>query len=158
MAAEPSAPDSLAELLEKHSARAKQYASELPLLRAAAQATSDRLAELAATPPGSPLPRRTYVDVVLAAPSREWAENVRGRLSSKLPDAQVNLGPSGTSLRDAPPPSHFVVRCEISWRGQPHPGARDAVRSALASMDDVEVDYNEPIDLVVVTPASPRSS
>jgi hypothetical protein len=152
MAARSPAPDRLKELLEEQSAQARRYAHEVPFLRAAAGATSAALTQLAETPPGTPLPRRTYVDIVLDAPDRGWAEKIAARLRSELPDAQVNLGPSSAGLQAAPPPSGYVVRCEVSWPGQAR-DAKGAVRKVLAGMSDVEVDYSEPIDLVVVRPS-----
>jgi len=152
MAAESPATDRLTELLEKHSARAKRYTFEIPVLRAAAAAASARIARLARTPAGAAPPQRTYVDVVLAAPSREWAEDVAERLRSELSDAQIHLRPPGTRLADAPTSRGYVVGCEISWRGQTVPRAKNAVMMALAGMSDIEVDDNQRIDLVVVTP------
>jgi len=151
MAPDASASDRLTELLQQQSERAKQYASEIPLLRAAAHATSDRLTRLAATPPGVSPPQQAYVDIVFEAPSRAWAEDLAVRLGSQLPNVQVNLGPSDTALQDAPVPG-YVIRCEVSWRDQAPLDAKEAVMRALADMGDVEVNYNEPIDLVVVAP------
>jgi hypothetical protein len=152
MAAESPATDRLTELLEKHSARAKRYAFEIPVLRAAGAAASARIARLARTPAGAAPPQRTYVDVVVAAPNREWAEDVAERLRRELPDARIDLRPPGARLADAPTSRGYVVGCEISWRGRAVPGAKDAVKMALAGMSDVEVDDNQRIDVVVVTP------
>jgi hypothetical protein len=46
----------------------------------------------------------------------------------------------------------FTVRCQVSLPGVPGATVTEQVRAALANMDGLEVDYSEPLDLVVVTP------
>jgi hypothetical protein len=151
MAAESPASDRLTELLQAHNERAREYARDMPILRAGAHAASERLAKLARSPASTPPPQRTYVDVVMEAPSRKWAEDVAQHLRSELPNAQINLGPApGEPAGPATP--GFVIRCEVSWPGRAQPSAREAVRDALTALGDVEVKYNDPIDLMVVAP------
>jgi hypothetical protein len=55
-------------------------------------------------------------------------------------------------LTGAPAPFGFTVRCQVSLTGTPAEKATGQVRAALAGMNDLDVDYSEPRDLVVVSP------
>jgi hypothetical protein len=112
------------------------------------------LGELARTPSSTPLPLREYADVVLAAPTREWAEDVADRLRNALPSGvRVDFGAPGEGLRDGPPLTGFTVRCQVSLPGVRGAKVTEQVRAALADMEGLEIDYSEPLDLVVVSPS-----
>lgn len=145
--------DELKTLAAQQTTRASEWNDSLSTIRAQASATSVILDQLAQTPPTEPKPRREYVAVVLAAPSQGWANDVVDRLRNGLPSgARVELGGPGEALRDAPPPTGYTVRCQVFVPGVPGAKASEMVRSVLARMDDLEVDYSEPIDLIVVAP------
>jgi hypothetical protein len=150
MAIEPTPLEQLTSLLDERADASEQWRKMLPTLRARSAATSTMLSELARSPADS-RPTRDYVDIVLAAPSRDWAQDVTDRLRQALPLARVELGVSGAPLPDAPPPG-YTVRCHVSLPGVSNGKAVAEVRTALAKRADLEVDYSEPIDLVVVTP------
>lgn len=130
------------------------WRASLPTLRAQSLATSVILQRLAETPVlAVPAPQSAAVDVVLAAPSKEWAQDVERRLRDALPKADVRLGQPSERLPDAPPPSGFTVRCEVVVLPKTaHGEVRDAVLRAFRSMGGLEIDYSEPIDLIVVAP------
>jgi hypothetical protein len=151
MATKPSPLEQLKTLVDEQAGPAIDWRDSLPTLRAQASATSAVLSELAQAPPTHSPPQREYVDIVLAAPSRNWAEDIAGRLRQALPLAQVELGVPGERLPDASPPG-YTVRCQVSLPGFSNGKAVAEVRAALAQMHDLEVDYSEPVDLIVVTP------
>lgn len=152
--AEPSPLEHLQALLQEQAGQAREWRMKLPTLRAQASATSFTLEELARTPPTTSVPERGYADVVLAAPTKEWAEEVAGRLRDALPSGvQVDLGAPGEPLRDGQPLTGFTVRCQVSLPGVPGAVVTGRVRAALAKMEDLEIDYSEPLDLVVVAPS-----
>ena len=112
------------------------------------------LGELARTPPTTPRPERAYADVVLAAPTKEWAEDVAARLRNALPSgAQIDLGVPGEGLRDGRPLTSFTVRCQVSLPGVRGAKATEQARAALANVEGLKIDYSEPLDLVVVSPS-----
>lgn len=154
MAIESSPLEELSELLAKHAPSASRWLDSLPTLRARASATSVILQELAQTP-ASARPRRTAgVRLVLAAPSKEWAENVECRLREALPqDATVRCAQPGERLPHAPPPPGCTVRREVVLPKSSAAIARRDVLAALSSITGLEIDYSEPIDLIVVAPA-----
>ncbi len=81
-------------------------------------------------------------------------QDVAARLRNALPSgAQVDLGDPGESLRDGQPLTGFTVRCQVSLPGVRGAKATEQVRAALADMEDLEIDYSEPLDLVVVSPS-----
>ncbi len=132
---------------------AREWLAKLPTLRAQSAAISVVL-ELARTPPTAPRPERDYADVVLAAPTKEWAEDVADRLRKVLPSGvQIDLGAPGEGLRDGEPLTGFTVRCQVSLPGVHGAKATAQVRAALANMEGLEIDYSEPLDLVVVSPS-----
>jgi hypothetical protein len=152
--AEPSSLERLQSLVHAQVGPAREWRTKLPTLRAQSAATSAMLGELARTPPTTPRPERAYADVVLAAPTREWAEDVADRLRKALPSGvQVDLGTPGEGLRDGQPLTGFTVRCQVSLPGARGAKATEQVRAALANMEDLEIDYSEPLDLVVVSPS-----
>jgi hypothetical protein len=145
--------EQLTALLEERAERTREWREQLPLRRAQTAATGAVLDRLAKTWPGDPPPRRRYVDVILAAPSREWGENVATRLRDLLPpDATVQLGPEPEQLNGAPPPVVFTISCAVSLAGTSGGRASEQVRAALSKLADVEVEYSEPLDLIVVSP------
>lgn len=142
-------------LAQERAGQAREWRMKLPVLRAQSAATSFKLGELARTPPTASGPERGYADVVLAAPTKEWAEDVTDRLRDALPAGiQVELGAPGEPLRDGQPLTGFTVRCQVSLPGVPGARVTGQVRAALANMEDLEIDYSEPLDLVVVAPRS----
>jgi hypothetical protein len=152
--AEPSPLERLQSLVHAQAGPALEWRTKLPTLRAQSAATSAILRELARTPPTTPRPEREYADVVLAAPTKEWAEDVAGRLRHALPsEAQVRLGAPGESLRDGQTLTGFTVRCQVSLPGVRGAKATEQVRAALANIEGLEIDYSEPLDLVVVSPS-----
>jgi hypothetical protein len=152
--AEPSPLERLQTLVHAQAGPAREWRTKLPTLRAQASATSAVLGELARTPPTTPLPDREYADVVLAAPTKEWAEDIADRLRNALPSGvKVNLGAPGDGLRDGQTLTGFTVRCEVSLPGVRGAKATEQVRAALANMEGLEIDYSEPLDLVVVSPS-----
>lgn len=153
MASDPSPLEELKDLLAKAAPAAKIWRDSLPVLRARSWATSVVLQELARTPISAvPPPRTAGVDVVVSAPSKEWAQDLARRLDDALPQARVRFGQPGERLPDVPPPG-VMVRCEVLLPKVTHSVARDTVLRAFHSMDGLETDYSEPIDLIVVAPA-----
>jgi hypothetical protein len=152
MATDSSPLEELKDLLAREAPSVDIWRDSLPTLRAQAAATSIVLQRLAQTPVSTvPQPRSAPVEVVLAAPSKDWAEGIERRLREALPQADMRLGRPGERLPEAPPPG-FTVRCEVRLPKITHANARDAVLHAFRSMDGLEVDYSESIDLIVVAP------
>jgi hypothetical protein len=151
MAIESTPLEQLTALLDEEADSSEAWLKMLPTLRARSAGTSVALSELARTSPTDSRPTRDYVDIVIAAPSRDWAEDVAGRLRQALPLARVELGVPGAPLPEAPPPG-YTVRCHVSLPGVSNGKAVAEVRAALEQMHDLEVDYSEPVDLIVVTP------
>lgn len=153
MAANSSPLEELKDVLAKAELSENRWRDSLPILRARSVATSVILQELARTPVSAPFPpRAAAVSVVVAAPSREWAENVVRELREALPpDAVVRLGCPGARLPDAPPPV-FTVRGEVLLSKVSPTAARRTVLGALSSLDGLDVAYSQPIDLIVVGP------
>jgi hypothetical protein len=153
--AEPSPLEQLQALVQAQAGPAREWRMKLPALRAQTSATSTVLEELARTRPAVSLSERGYADVVLAAPTEEWANDVAERLRDALPaGAQVNLGAGGESLRDGQPLTGFTVRCQISLPGVQGATVTRQVRAALAQWGDLDLGYSEPLDLVVVAPSA----
>lgn len=151
--AEPSQLEQLRALVQKQAGPAREWRTKLPTLRAQSSATSFKLGELARMPPTASLPERGYADVVFAAPTKEWAEDVAGRIRAVLPvGVQVDLGAPGAA-RDGQWLTGFIVRCQVSLPGVPGATVTGLVRTALADMEGLEIDYSEPLDLVVVAPS-----
>ncbi|MGA9875392.1 MAG: hypothetical protein WBQ21_06245 [Solirubrobacteraceae bacterium] len=151
--AEPSPLERLQALVQERSSQAREWRVKLPILRAQSAATSFKLGELARTLPTASIPERGYADVVLAAPNKEWAEDVASRLRDSLPvGAQIELGSTAEPLRDGQSLTGFTIRCQVSLPGTPGATVTRRVRAALASMDGLEIDYSESLDLVVVAP------
>jgi hypothetical protein len=151
MTTEPTPLEQLTTLLDERADASEQWRKMLPTLRARSAGTSVVLSELARTSPTDSRSTRDYVDIVIAAPSRDWAQDVTDRLRQALPLARVELGVPGAPLPEAPPPG-YTVRCHVSLPGVSNGKAVAEARSALAKMTDLEVDYSESIDLIVVTP------
>ncbi len=151
--AEQSPLERLQAMVDAHAGRALEWRTKLPILRAQSAATSVLLDELARTPATAPRPDREYADVVIAAPTKDWAEDVADRLRSAFPSGHVDLGAPGESLGDSPPLTGYTVRCHV-WL----PRARGAkatakVRSVLAKMDDLLIEYSVSLDLLAVSPS-----
>jgi len=152
--AEPSRLEHLQALMQEQADRAREWRTKMPILRAQSAAASFQLRELARMPLAASPPKRGYADVVLAAPSKEWAKGVADRLRDALPaGAQVDLEADGESVSDGQSLTGFTVRCQVSLAGVPAATATRQVRAALASMEGLEVDYSKPLDLVVVAPS-----
>jgi hypothetical protein len=151
--AEPSPLERLQLLVREQAGPAREWRTKLPILRAQSAAISALLEELARTPI-TPVPERGFAALVLAAPTRDWAEDVVARLHNALPSgAEVALGAPGEGLRDGQLLTGFTVRCQVSLPGMRGAKATGRVRAALANMEDVKVDYSELLDLVAVSPA-----
>ena len=140
-------------LVREQAGPAREWRGKLPTLRAQSAAISAVLEELARTPV-TPVPEREFAALVLAAPTRDWAEEVAVRLRNALPcGAEVALCAPGEGLQDGQPPTGFTVRCQVFLPGVRGAKATGQVRAALANMEDVEVDYSELLELVAVSPA-----
>lgn len=151
--AQPSPLEQLTALLDEYGRETAEWREKLPTLQAKTAAIGAVLDRLAETWPTDPPPRHEYADIVLAAPDMEWAENVATRLRNTLPPgAQIDLGEPGASLRDRRPPAGFTVRCQVSLPGVPGTKATGQVRAALANMGGLEIDFSEPLNLIVVSP------
>ena len=110
------------------------------------------LSDLASTPIGAgPRPShiagKSRVDILLAAPTKEWAAAVEAQLTSALGD-EVDLVPMGPAAPDGAVPSGFTLRYTAAVPG-PAAEAEQRVASALRSIPDVDVEYSAPIDLFV---------
>lgn len=152
--AEPSPLERLQSLVHEHAGPAREWQAKLPTLRAQSAATLVVLEELARTPPTAPLPNREYAAIVLAAPTKNWAEDVADRLRNALPSGtQVDLGAPGEGLLDGQPLTGFTVRCQVWLPGVRGAKATEQVRAALANMEGLEIIYSERLDLVVVSPS-----
>jgi hypothetical protein len=111
------------------------------------------LEELARTPPHAPPPKRSYANVVIAAPNQEWAQDIADRLHNALPTGvRVDLGVPGEPLRAGRPLTTFTVRCAVSLPGVPGSTVTREVLSALTDLEGVETDYSQLLDLIVLTP------
>lgn len=151
--AEPSPLERLQRLVREQAGPAREWRSKLPTLRAQSAATLAVLEELARTPM-TPVPEREFAALVLAAPTKDWADDIAVRLRKALPPgAEVALGAPGEGLRDGQPLTGFTVRCQVSLPGLRGAKATGRVRAALANMEDVEVDYSQLLELVAVSPA-----
>jgi hypothetical protein len=152
--AQPSPLEHLQTMIQDHAGPAREWRTKLPTLRAQASATSFKLGELARTPAASSVPERGYADVVLAAPNKEWAEDVANRLRDALPaEVRVELGVPGEPLRDGQPLTGFTVSCQVLLPGVSGTAVTRQVRAVLAKIESLETDYSEPLDLVVVAPS-----
>jgi hypothetical protein len=146
-------PDRLQSLVQAHAARAREWRMKLPTLRAQSSATSFMLRELARTPPGGVAHKSAYADVVLAAPTKQWADQVANRLRRALPSgAQVDLM-CGEPQPQAQPLTSLIVRYRVSLPGVPGMVTTEQVRAALARMEELETRYSETLGLVVVAPS-----
>jgi hypothetical protein len=152
--AEPSSLERLQSLVHEQAGPAREWRAKLPTLRAQSSATLVVLEELARTPPTAPRPEREYAAVVLAAPTKDWAEDVADRLRNALPSGtQVDLGAPGEGLRDGQPLTGFTVRCQVSLPGVRGAKATEQLRAALANMGGLEIAYSERLNLFVVSPS-----
>lgn len=151
--AERSPLERLQSMIRDQAGPAREWREKLPILRAQSAATAALLDALAQTPI-TPVPEREFAALVLAAPTRDWAEDVAARLHNALPSgAEVALGVPGEGPRDGPPLPGFTVRCRVSLPGVRGAKATEQVRAALANMGDLKIDYSELLDLVAVSPA-----
>jgi hypothetical protein len=150
---EPSPLEQLTALLDQHGRDAAEWRKKLPALRAKTAAAGAILDRLARTWPTDPAPRRGYADVVLAAPSKDWAEKLAAQLRVLLPAARVELGAGPEQRSNAPLLFGFTVSCQVSLPGVPGTKTNRQVRAALATIKGLEVDYSEPLDLIVVSPS-----
>lgn len=153
MAARPEPLDELKELDRSFKQRAplrKAWRDSLDAMRVQSKAASVVLSGLAENPPDAP--PRTYVDVVLVSRGRQEADDIEQRLRKALPTADIKLGVPGERLPSAPEPVLYTVSCAIAIPEVSAAMARRMVLSALADIPDVETDYSEPIDLIVVKP------
>mgnify|MGYP001182390682 CR=1 FL=1 len=151
--AQPSAREQLAALLDEQSRRTAEWLERLPAVRAKGAASGVVLERLASTWPTDPPPRHSYADLVLATPDKQWAEDVASRLRNALsPDARIDLGTFVPSAGDGEWMPTFTVRCPVSLPGVSGAKTTKRVCAALAAMDDLEVDYTESLNLVVVSP------
>lgn len=148
--AQPSPLEQLASLLDEQASRAKKRREQLPSLRAKMLATGIMLDEFARTSPVDPPPRRRGVEVVLAAPDEEWAQDVAARLRDALPNARVELVDMPKHRPETTLPTPFSVRCLVSDIHGRH--ADERVRAALEQADDLKVDHSKSLDLIVVSP------
>ncbi len=141
-------------LIQEHARQTHEWRMQLPIMRAQSAAVSVLLRELARTPPGAVLPKRVYADVVVAAPTKEWAEDFAARLSDALPTgALVELGvPGRDGLGVDPPLTGYTVRCKVTLPGMRGRRATAQVRLTLANLEDLQVHYIETLDLIAVSP------
>ncbi len=152
--AEPPPLERLQALIRAQAGPAQDWRNKLPTLRAQASATSAMLRELARTPPAAPPPDRGYAALVLAAPTMDWTEDVSERLRRALPlKARIDLDTPGNGLRDDQPPTGFTVNCRVSVPGVSGAKVTEQVRAALSNIEGLEIEYSEPLVLVVVSPS-----
>lgn len=152
--AELSPLEHLQALIQDQAGPAREWRMKLPTLRAQSAATSFKLRALARTPPTTPAPERDFADVVLAAPTEEWANDVADRLRDALPEGvQVALGAPGDPPRDSSPLTAFTVNCRVSIARMPGAAVTERVRAALVKMEGLEIDYSKLLDLVVIAPS-----
>jgi hypothetical protein len=85
MMTEPTPLEQLTALLDERADASEEWRKMLPTLRARSAATSAVLSELARTSPTDSRPTRDYVDIVLAAPSRDWAQDSTSWVYGSLP-------------------------------------------------------------------------
>jgi len=151
--AQPSAREQLAALLDEESRRTAEWLERLPAVRAKSAATGVVLERLASTWPTDLPPRHPYADLVLASPGKQWAEDVASRLRNALPPGtRIDLGTFIPDTEDDEWMTAFTVRCPVSLPGVSGAKTTKRVCAALAAMDDLEVDYTESLNLVVVSP------
>lgn len=127
-------------------------ASALDQVLSQVSASAAVLSDLASTPIGarprpSHLAGKSRVDILLAAPTKEWADTVVTKLTSALGDGVdlVSIGP-------APPEGvyhGFALRYSAAVPGT-STEAEQRVARALESIPEVDVEYSVPIDLFVV--------
>jgi hypothetical protein len=127
-------------------------ASALDQILSQVGASAAVLSDLASTPVGA-RPRssnvhgKSRVDVVLAAPTKQWAELVAAKLRIALGQG-VDLMPLSAELPESNFRSSFTLRYSATVPGTPTE-AKERVGRALHSIPEVDVDYSEPIDLFV---------
>lgn len=143
--------EELKALVSEREATDSYWQSLLPTLRAQASASSAVLTELVQHQQATRGPRRA-VDAILAAPDEPWADQLIRELTAAVPNLRVNRGPAPEALRSAPPPSGYTIRLEIEPPASSEKNARDQVLAALAGIEHVDVDYSEPLDLMVISP------
>jgi hypothetical protein len=127
--------------------------SLLDAYRSQVGASAAVLSGLASTPIGAK-PKavdasgRARVDVVLAAPTKAWADAVVARLRDVL-GTGVELVPMSPNIPESETPHGWNLRycANVPGNGK---DAHERVSRALASIPDVDVDYSTPIDLFVV--------
>lgn len=143
--------DELEALVKEREAGASYWQDLLPTLRAQASASSAVLTELVQHQTG-PRSRRPIVDAILAAPDEAWADRVIGQLKAALPELLVDRGPSPQGLTSAPPPVGYTIRVGLELPAASQEAAREQVLAALARIEDADVDYSDPLDLIVISP------
>lgn len=157
--AQSSPHEQLTALLDEHERETAEWLEQLPMLRAKTAATGAVLDRLAQTWPTDRPRHRGFADVVFAASTEAWLEDVVARLRGELPSgAGIDLGERAGIPRDEEPPTGFTVSCRVSLPGMSGAKATGRVRAALAGIEDVDVDYSEPLDLIVVSPGRLGSS
>lgn len=157
---EKSALEQLKALVEEREPHVNVWRSALPALRAQASASAAVLGDLAKFEPGDQpgsAPRGESVDVLISAPDMEWGAYVLLRLREALPDwpAGEFRTWSADTFQPGVPPQAVVLRVPVHVPGRDGQTALQRVRAALTAMNDVSVDYSEPLDLLVVTPTLP---
>jgi hypothetical protein len=155
---EPQADAPLAELrrlLDDEREEAVRWAPQLAYLRNAASASAAVFSELAR--PLEPVhPRRKYVDVLLALPDQQLVARVVTDLRRVLGTAAI-VNVLDDQDQGASPLGR-TIRCQVFVPGEIGDDATERVRAALAAMRDVDVDYSDSIDLIVVTPRKPAAT
>jgi len=144
--------EQLRSLIAGEQAEAQLWKGPSPALRAQAAASIAVLEELAQRPPTATARPGRGVDVLVLGPDSDWATGVLLRLREALPDWPA--GELATWRREAVQPgvpgSIMRVTVDVPERDGQLPVER--IRAATTGIEGVEVDYSEPLDLIVVTP------
>lgn len=145
----------LRQLVAEQSVNATSRHAQLQQLQASAQATTLILDALARKPADASESHRSLADVLLVMPSSSDAERFVDHMKEALgPNAHIRLDLPTDERRDGPSlPSGYALRSQITVTGLYGADLSAHVQSALRTLEGVVVDYSEPLDLIVVTPA-----
>jgi hypothetical protein len=153
--------DEFNELIADRESKVNLWADALPALRAQSSASAAVLNELAEKTPGNVQTRPGGVDLMLVAPEMApWVRRVFAHLREAFPDERSLRNPP-IEMQRLPDNSGWpqpprTIKAHLDIKDAPDGPASRRVQAALAELPDVDVDYSEPLDLLVVTPSVPR--
>jgi hypothetical protein len=140
-------------MMDEYFRSKREWRMKLPTVHAQSVAMSILREELVHAFPIIVPPNREYADIVIAGPTKGWADDFVTRLRDALPStARVDVGAHGEGLRNGQPPTGYTVRCHVRLPVTPGAMATEKVRTALAKMEHLKVYYIGSLDLLAVAP------